>query len=123
MIDKRRLSGILGRTTKSPVVPIINNKGSHKGRKRGPEDIKAELLIVASNPIMKTAAMSRCNLSFSQIEKYARILISKDLMLVENNNGRQTFTTTRRGQVWLGQLRKLRAIENGADISDASYIT
>ncbi len=116
MIDKRGLNG-------TPVVPIADYiKNQDENNRRGPEEIKADLLNAASSFMQKTAIMSRCNLSFAQIEKYTRILKSKDLMSTEKNNGKQIFIITERGKRWLEQFRKLREIENGADLGNTSYI-
>lgn len=125
MIRKGTLKGKLERTAISPVVPLNerNHKSQYEGKNRGPEDIKAELLSAAFSSIQKTATMTLCNLSFSQMERYRKILISKNLLSVDNNNGKTIFTTTERGRTWLEQFRKLRGIENGADIGDVSYIS
>jgi predicted transcriptional regulator len=120
MLAKGNLNGKLVRTAGSPVMPIIVNDANDR---RGPEEIKAELLSLALSPVLKNTTMSLCNLSFSQREKYTKILIGKGLLSVGDKNGKQTFETTARGKIWLEQFRRLRAIENGADLSDTAYVS
>jgi len=123
MVVKGTLNGKLGRTAVSPVMPITDNHWNQDGsKKRGPEEIKAELLSAGLSSMLKTATMSRCNLSSLQMKKYTRILIRKGLLSIENKNGKQILATTERGKTWLEQFIKLRQIENGADISKITYI-
>jgi len=124
MVGKVSLNEKLEKNAISPVMPIMTNNWNQDGsKKRGPEEIKAELLRAGLCSMLKTVAMSRCNLSSSQIKKYARILIGKKLLSVENKNGKQVFATTQRGKIWLEQFRKLREIENGVGLINTSYIT
>jgi len=116
MLDKRGLN-------RAFVVPIANCvKNQDESKRRSPDDIKAEFLIAASNGIQKTATMSRCNLSFSQAKKYARILCDCGLLSVTEADGKKLFVMTEKGKRWLEQFRKLKEIENGADLSNISYI-
>jgi predicted transcriptional regulator len=123
MIRKGSLNEKLERTAISPVLPSnVKNRDQNENKNRGPEDIKAKLLSVALRSVLKTEAMSNCNLSFSQAVRYFGILISKGLLSAEKNNGKQTFKTTEKGKRWLEQFRKLRDIENGTYYNDIRYI-
>ena len=95
MIRKESLNGKLKRTAVSPVIlSKANNRYQNEGKNRGPEDIKAEILSIALRSVLKTAAMTNCNLSFSQAKRYIGILTGKGLLSIENNNRKQTFKTT-----------------------------
>jgi len=123
MFRKGSLNGKLVRTAGSPVMPIIdNNRNRDVNNRRGPEEIKAELLTAGLSSMKKTETMSRCNLSFSQAQKYTKILIGKGLLSFGNENGKQIIQTTPRGRVWLEHYKKMREIENGADLGNTSYI-
>jgi len=108
-----------GNGSTSPYTIVLVKKDD-QDKNRGPDDIKAELLIVSSNSILKTHAMSRCNLSSIQMQKYGQELIKKGLLEVTGNNRRTLFSTTERGKEWLKKLQELRAIENGFNISEAN---
>ena len=117
MIDKRGLD-------RAFVVPIADHmKNQDESKRRGPDDIKADFLMAASDSIKKTATMNRCNLSFSQAKKYAGILINSGLLSIRENGGKQTFAITEKGKRWLEQFRKLREIESGANLGNTSYIS
>lgn len=114
MIEKKNINGILRRTNTSSTVPIKNND---EHQRRGPEDIKAEVLDAATESIPKTSIMRRCNLSFAQLKKYTNLLTKLGLLKLSINNGKKIIKTTERGKKWLGQFRKLKEIENGRDIT------
>jgi predicted transcriptional regulator len=63
--------------------------------------IIAEILTIAKDGCLKTQIMYRANLSFAQLNEYLSFLIKMDLLKVKNENRRNTYTTTTKGDKYL----------------------
>jgi predicted transcriptional regulator len=76
-------------------------------------DIIADILQVAVRGIKKTHIMYGCNLSFEQLQTYLGLLLDRELLRVDSENGKSGsptfFQTTAKGQSFLKAHRNLRA--------------
>ena len=89
---------------------MANGLGSlHRGRL----DIIANILVVASGGVRKTAIMYSCNLSFRQLETYLDFLQEKGLLNAFTRRHSRTsmmFETTDKGMDYLQAYRSLAAL-------------
>jgi predicted transcriptional regulator len=69
--------------------------------------IIAEILTIAKGGCLKTQIMYRANLSFAQLNEYLSFLIKMDLLKVKNENRRNTYTTTAKGDRYLEKYKDL----------------
>jgi predicted transcriptional regulator len=69
--------------------------------------IIAEILTIAKGGCLKTQIMYRANLSFAQLNEYLSFLIKMDLLKVKNENRRNTYTTTAKGDRCLEKYKDL----------------
>ena len=69
--------------------------------------IIAEILIIAKGGSLKTQIMYRANLSFAQLNEYLSFLIKMDLLKVKNENRRNTYRTTAKGEKYLEKYKDL----------------
>ena len=83
-----------------------------KIHRRAADDIKAEIVAIASKDVSKTQVMYRCNLSFKQTRDYLRDLTNVGLLEIKESEERKWWITTEKGKEWLLVLQKLKAIEN-----------
>ena len=60
-----------------------------------------EILTLSLNRMKKTHIMYKANLSHSQLEKFLKFLIEKNLLTVENNH----YVTTEKGREFIKELR------------------
>jgi len=69
--------------------------------------IISEILTIAKGGCLKTQIMYRANLSFAQLNEYLSFLIKMDLLKVKNENGRNTYRTTAKGEKYLEKYKDL----------------
>jgi predicted transcriptional regulator len=76
-------------------------------------DIIAEILQVAVRGTKKTHIMYGCNLSFGQLQTYLDLLLDRELLRINSENGNggdpTFFQTTAKGLSFLKAHRNLRA--------------
>lgn len=75
--------------------------------KRGRLEIVREILSISRKPAKKTSILYRCNLSYSQLQKYLEYLISRGLLNNSTNNGKTVFTITEKGRAFLEEYERL----------------
>lgn len=69
--------------------------------------IISEILTIAKGGCLKTQIMYRANLSFAQLNEYLSFLIKMDLLKVKNENRRNTYRTTAKGEKYLEKYKDL----------------
>jgi len=69
--------------------------------------IIAEMLTIAKGGCLKTQIMYRANLSFAQLNEYLSFLIKMHLLKVKNENRRNTYRTTAKGDKYLEKYKDL----------------
>jgi len=69
--------------------------------------IIAEILTIAKGGCLKTQIMYRANLSFAQLNEYLSFLIKMDLLKVKNENRRNMYKTTGKGEKYLEKYKDL----------------
>jgi predicted transcriptional regulator len=69
--------------------------------------IISEILTIAKGRCLKTQIMYRANLSFAQLNEYLSFLIKMDLLKVKNENRRNTYRTTAKGDKYLEKYKDL----------------
>jgi len=86
------------------------------GRKRRDRlYIIAEILTIAKDGSLKTQIMYRANLSFAQLNEYLSFLIKMDLLKVKNENRKNTYRTTAKGDKYLEKYKDLANILGNND--------
>ena len=63
--------------------------------------IIAEILTIAKDGCLKTQIMYRANLSFAQLNEYISFLTKMCLLKVQNENRKNTYRTTAKGDEYL----------------------
>ncbi len=63
--------------------------------------IIAEILTIANEGSLKTQIMYRANLSFAQLNEYLSFLTKIYLLKIHNENGKQIYRTTSKGNKYL----------------------
>jgi predicted transcriptional regulator len=74
-------------------------ENGHKRRDR--LYIMSEILTIAKNGCLKTQIMYRANLSFAQLNEYLSFLIKMELLQLKNENQKNTYKTTEKGEKYL----------------------
>ena len=69
--------------------------------------IISEILTLAKGGCLKTQIMYRANLSFAQLNEYLSFLIKMDLLKVKNENRRNTYRTTAKGEKYQEKYKDL----------------
>jgi predicted transcriptional regulator len=69
--------------------------------------IIAEILNIAKEGCLKTQIMYRANLSFAQLNEYLSFLIKMELLKVKNENRRNTYITTVKGDRYLEKYKDI----------------
>jgi len=72
--------------------------------------IIAEIMTIAKGGCLKTQIMYRANLSFAQLNEYLSFLIKMDFLKVKNENRRNTYRTTAKGEKYLEKYKDLANI-------------
>ena len=75
--------------------------------KRGRLEIIREILTISRKPAKKTSILYRCNLSFSQLQKYLEYVISRNLLANSKNDGKTFYLTTEKGMEFLEEYERL----------------
>ena len=75
--------------------------------KRGRLEIIQEILKISHKPAKKTSILYRCNLSFSQLQKYLEYLISHNLLTNSKNDGKTFYLITEKGMKFLEEYERL----------------
>ena len=75
--------------------------------KRGRLEIIQEILKISRRPAKKTSILYRCNLSFSQLQKYLEYLISRNLLSNSKNDGKTFYLTTEKGMKFIEEYERL----------------
>ena len=69
--------------------------------------IISEILTITKSGSLKTQIMYRANLSFAQLNEYLSFLIKMHLLKVKNENRRNTYKTTAKGDKYLEKYKDL----------------
>ena len=69
--------------------------------------IISEILTIAKGGCLKTQIMYRANLSFAQLNEYLSFLIKMDLLKIKNENRKNTYRTTAKGEKYLEKYKDL----------------
>jgi len=69
--------------------------------------IIAEILTISKDGCLKTQIMYRANLSFAQLNEYLSFLIKMDLLKVKNENRRNMYRTTAKGDKYLEKYKDI----------------
>jgi predicted transcriptional regulator len=75
--------------------------------KRGRLEIIREILILSRKPAKKTSILYKCNLSFSQLQKYLEYIISRNLLTNSKNDGRTFYLITEKGNEFLKEYERI----------------
>ena len=76
-------------------------------RRRDRLYIISEILAIAKTGTLKTQIMYRANLSFAQLNEYLSFLINMNLLKVQNEDNKNTYTTTMKGEKYLEKYGEL----------------
>ena len=77
--------------------------------KRGRLEIIREILTICCIPAKKTSILYRCNLSFSQLQKYLEYLIRRNLLNNTKNDGKTVYIITDKGKEFLEEYEHLNS--------------
>ena len=81
--------------------------GNSFNQRRSEIEVLASMLEVARRGVNKTKILYKANLSYTQLVNYLRFLMEKGLMdVVELKGGRNTYTTTVKGLLFLTAWKK-----------------
>ena len=80
--------------------------------KRGHFEIIREILELSRKPAKKTSILYKCNLSFSQLQKYLDFIISRNLLTNLKNDGKITYMITEKGNKFLEEYERLNNLLN-----------
>ncbi len=69
--------------------------------KRGRVEIIYDILCLCQRPAQKTHILFKCNLSFNQLQKYLKYLVSHDLISSYNGAQRELYKTTDKGKKFI----------------------
>ena len=81
--------------------------------KRGRLEIINEILMVCRKPAKKTSILYRCNLSYNQLQRYLKYLISQSLLSTIESTETIFYQMTDRGKVFLEEYRRLNDFLEG----------
>ena len=79
--------------------------------------IIAEILTIAKGGSLKTHIMYRANLSFAQLNEYLSFLIKMDLLKVKNENRKNIFRTTAKGDKYLEKYKDISNLLGNKEIN------
>jgi len=85
-----------------------NLQNEHKRRNR--LYIIAEILTIAKEGSLKTQIMYRANLSFAQLNEYLTFLIKIYLLKIHNENGKNIYRTTAKGNKYLEKYKDIASL-------------
>ena len=68
------------------------------------------MLTIAKGGCLKTQIMYRANLSFAQLNEYLSFLTKMDLLKVQNENSRNIYITTPKGDKYLEKYKDIADI-------------
>ena len=74
---------------------------------RGRFEIIHDILAVAQKPTQKTRILYKCNLSFSQLQKYLKYLKNIGLLDSLSNDGKLLYQATEKGKTFIEDYEKL----------------
>lgn len=72
--------------------------------------IIAEILTIAKEFCLKTQIMYRANLSFAQLNEYLSFLTNINLLQVENENKKNVYKTSSKGEKYLEKYKDISDI-------------
>jgi predicted transcriptional regulator len=75
----------------------------------------AEILKIAKEGSLKTQIMYRANLSFAQLNEYLSFLTKMDLLKSQNDNKRNIYMITKKGEKYLDKYREISYLLGKAD--------
>jgi predicted transcriptional regulator len=75
--------------------------------KRGRLEIIHEILVICSKPAKKTNILYKCNLSFSQLQKYLSYLTARDLVSQFPSKRTNLYIITEKGKAFLEGYEEL----------------
>ena len=81
-----------------------------KNRRRDRLFIIAEMLTIAKDGCLKTQIMYRANLSFAQLNEYLSFLTKMDLLKLQNENNKNIYRTTAKGDRYLEKYKDIAEI-------------
>jgi len=81
-----------------------------KNRRRDRLFIIAEMLTIAKDGCLKTQIMYRANLSFAQLNEYLSFLTKMDLLKLQNENNKNIYRTTAKGDRYLEKYKDIADI-------------
>ncbi|PVX24549.1 MAG: hypothetical protein CW691_07450 [Candidatus Bathyarchaeum sp.] len=70
----------------------------------------AEILTIAKDGCLKTQIMYRANLSFSQLNEYLSFLTKMNLLKIQNENKKNVYRTTAKGDKYLEKYKDISDI-------------
>ena len=70
----------------------------------------AEMLTIAKDGCLKTQIMYRANLSFAQLNEYLSVLTKMDLLKLQNENNKNIYRTTAKGDRYLEKYKDITDI-------------
>ncbi|MCK4885203.1 transcriptional regulator [Candidatus Bathyarchaeota archaeon] len=69
--------------------------------------IISEILTISKSGCLKTQVMYRANLSFAQLNEYLSFLIKMDLLQIQNENKRNIYRTTAKGNKYIEKYKDI----------------
>ena len=69
--------------------------------------IISEILNISKSGCLKTQIMYRANLSFAQLNEYLSFLIRMNLLKIQNENRRNIYITTAKGNKYLEKYKDI----------------
>jgi len=75
--------------------------------RRGRLEIIYEILSICSKPVYKTRILYRCNLSFSQLQKYLEYLFSHNLLTSFKEKQKDFYQVTDKGRTYIENYNAL----------------
>ena len=100
-----RFTFTIDETYRKNLESVSNLENEQKRRDR--LYIIAEILNIAKEGCLKTQIMYRANLSFAQLNEYLSFLIKMELLKVKNENRRNTYITTAKGDRYLEKYKDI----------------
>jgi predicted transcriptional regulator len=78
--------------------------------KRGRLEIIYEILSICQKPAQKTRVLYSCNLSYEQLSRYMKYLITKDLLSIIEVEQKKLYQVTEKGRRFLERYESLSNI-------------
>jgi predicted transcriptional regulator len=79
-------------------------------KKRGRFQISHEILSLCQKPTVKTHIMHKCNLSYSNLHEYLKLLISNGLLSSFDGKNGKVYQATHRGCRFIARYEQLRKL-------------